>query len=98
MSAGDATCTRCGVSVPSILSGPVDDRDTWWRNQIRMDRREVSNTLRMRMFTRRWLPENPADQLRETFTTLDLCDECSAAVFMFAQNLPSNRDGLKATR
>lgn len=92
----DPKCTRCGRGVAPILSGPPDGRDTWWRNQIGMTHREKTSTwvLRLRIFKRRWLPEYAGDQLRETYTTLDLCDDCAAAVFAFAQNLPSNRDGL----
>lgn len=81
----DKVCTRCGVGVPAILSGPPDERDTWWRKQVTMTRREVRHVLRFRMFKLRWLPEDPGDQLRETYTTLDLCDDCASAVFLFAQ-------------
>lgn len=85
MSQADTKCTRCGAVVPSILSGPPRDRDSWWRYQIGMTRREVRYVLRFRMFKRRWLPENPQDQLQETYTTLDLCDRCAGDVFLFAQ-------------
>lgn len=91
-------CTRCGADVPAILGPPPSDRDTWWRNQIRMTRSEVQWTLRIRMLKLRWLPKNPHDQVRETYTTLSLCDDCAAAVFAFAQNQPSNRDGLNRER
>jgi hypothetical protein len=40
------------------------------------------------MFTLRWLPENPSDQLRETYTELDLCDPCARDVLAFAQTRP----------
>lgn len=80
------TCTRCKAEVPSILYGPPPpDRDVWWRNRIVMRRREVTHVLRFRMFRRRWLPEDPHDQLAETYTELDLCDSCARAVFAFAQ-------------
>lgn len=82
---GEATCTRCGAKVPSVLSGPPDGRDTWWRYQIRMTRREVRHVMWFRMFKLRWLPEDPRDQVSETYTTLDLCDTCAGAVFAFAQ-------------
>lgn len=81
-------CTRCDAVVPSILSGPPDERDMWWRNVIGMRRIEVAYRMRLRMFRRRWLPENPHDQLRETYTELDLCDPCARAVFAFAQARP----------
>jgi hypothetical protein len=93
---GPATCTRCGQTVLPILSAPPGKSDTWWRNQIGMTRRETTTAwvLRMRIFSLRWLPEHAADRLSETYTTLDLCDDCAAAVFFFAQNLPISRDGL----
>lgn len=90
------TCTRCKADVPDILGPPPGDRDFWWRNQIGMTRHRTTWVLRLKVFRLRWLPENPHDQVSQTYTTLDLCDECAAAVFMFAQNLPSNRDGLLA--
>lgn len=77
-------CQRCAAEVPSILGPPPGDRDTWWRNRIAVRRREVTYTLRLRMFRRRWLPENPHDQVRETWTELVLCDDCARAVFAFA--------------
>lgn len=81
-------CTRCGADVPEILGPPPNDRDyraPWHRSQIRMRRREVSHVLRFRMFKLQWLPENPADRLAETYTTLSLCDRCTRDVFDFAQ-------------
>lgn len=90
---GDTTCTRCGADVPSIMSGPPDKRDRWWRNQIRMTRREVHHVMHFRIFTRRWLPEDPSDQVRETYTTLDLCDRCAGEVFLFAQGKKPARNG-----
>ncbi len=83
-----AACTRCGQPVPEILSVPPSGPDRWWRNQIRMSRSErveVRHTMFFRIFTLRWLPENPADQLREDYTTLALCDRCAGDVFLFAQ-------------
>lgn len=88
----DRECTRCGTSVPAILGPPPDDRDRWHRYLIRMRRREVVYTLRFRIFTLRWLPANPSDQLRETYTELDLCDPCARVVLRFAQTAPVAED------
>lgn len=79
------TCTRCGADVPSIFTPPPGDRESWWRNQVCITRREVTHVLRFRMFKLRWLPKNPMDQLAETYTTLSLCDQCAGAVFLYAQ-------------
>jgi hypothetical protein len=84
MKSPDPACQRCGARVPSILSGPPDGRDQWWRNVVGMRRREVTWTLRLRLFRRRWLPANPRDQVHETYTEFDLCDDCGRAVWVFA--------------
>jgi hypothetical protein len=79
-------CTRCGVTVQAIMAGPPADKDTWWRNVVGMRRVEGARwVMRFRMFRRTWLPEDPMDQVRETYTELDLCDDCARAVFAFAQ-------------
>jgi hypothetical protein len=87
------TCTRCGVDVPSILSGPVDDRDTWWRYVVGFQRRTITGetTMRFRMFKRRWLPERASDVLSETYTELTLCDPCAADLLLIAQGLEPKR-------
>lgn len=79
-------CTRCGMAVPEILSGPPDARNMWWRNRVQM--REVAHTLRFSIFKRQWLPADPFDQVAETYTNLDLCDDCAADVYLYAQGLP----------
>lgn len=78
-------CTRCGIDVPRVLSGPIEDRNVWTRYRAGLKRTTSTNTLKFSMFRREWLPENPHDQLRETFTTLELCDDCTRLVFLFAQ-------------
>lgn len=83
MSEKPSKCTRCGVDVPPILSGPPAQRDTWWRFSIRVKQRDY--VLIFNRWTRRWLPEDPADQVALTYTDLALCDDCARAVFLFAQ-------------
>jgi hypothetical protein len=85
----ESKCTRCGADVTTVLdtkSRPLD-RDTWRRYRALMVVRhhKVTHVLRFRMFTLRWLPADPHDQLRETYTELHLCDDCATAVFLFAQ-------------
>jgi hypothetical protein len=84
----DVKCTRCGDAIPPLLGPPPDDRDVWTRNGVLMTATVAHHVMRLRMFTRRWLPERAADQLTETYTTLDLCDWCAGDVFLFAQGEP----------
>jgi hypothetical protein len=83
------TCARCSAEVTKVLdtkSRPLD-KETWRRYRALMVVRhhKVTNVLKFRMFTLRWLPADPRDQLRETYTELHLCDDCATAVFLFAQ-------------
>lgn len=82
----EKNCTRCGAKVAAIMSGPPEGRDRWMRYGVRITHRE--HVLRFSMFKRQWLPENPQDQVRETYTTLDLCDPCAGDVLLFAQGKP----------
>jgi hypothetical protein len=53
--------------------------------RIRRQLTTVSHRLRFARHRFVWMPENPADQIRTTYTDLTLCDDCCGAVFVFAQ-------------
>lgn len=92
-------CSRCGTHVPGILSGPVDDRDTWWRYLVGFKRVPIAGetTMRFRMFKRRWLPEHAGDQLHETYTELTLCDPCAGDLLLIAQGIAPKREIIRTT-
>ena len=74
-------CTRCHAPVPREM--PTEGT----RYQIRMRRREttVVHRLVFSMHRFRWMTEDPADQIRTSYTDLTLCDPCAVKVFDFAQ-------------
>ena len=75
------TCTRCGADVPTeMLVG-----GTRYAIRIRRQTTTVHHRLRFARHRFVWLPEDPADQVRTTYTDLALCDDCCAAVFLYAQ-------------
>lgn len=74
-----------------VLGPPPTGRDVWRRFGVGITTTTRTHVLRFRMFKRRWLPENPQDQLSETYTTLSLCDPCAGDVFTFAQGREVSR-------
>jgi hypothetical protein len=85
-------CTRCGDPVTSRTP------NEGLTQRIRMGKTTVTWRLRFSRFHWRWLPENPADRVRESYATLDLCDWCAGDVFLFAQGQPrQTRQSAEAT-
>jgi hypothetical protein len=74
-------CARCQRPVPAEM--PREGV----RQTVRLRRETYGWRLRFR-----WLPENPADRARESYTPLDLCDWCAGDVFLFAQGLSPRSD------
>lgn len=65
--------------------------------QVVLTRESVTWRLRLRRFRWVWLPANPRDRVRESYSTLDLCDWCAGDVFLFAQGLPARDRSPSAT-
>ena len=71
-------CTRCHKPIPDV---PTEG----WVNKVLLVKQGVRYKLRLNMWRLRWLPENPADRMRLTYSEVDLCSPCSVAVWMYAQ-------------
>jgi hypothetical protein len=77
VSTNEKTCTRCGETIPDV---PTEG----WVNKILLRKQGVRYRLRVNMWRLRWMPENPADQMRLTYTEFDLCPPCVRAVLAYA--------------
>jgi hypothetical protein len=88
VSVSAATCTRCG--------GVVTDRTPSEGHTQRIGLTRTTTTWRLRFSRFRWvwLPANPMDRVRESYSTLNLCDWCAGDVFLFAQGLPPRTHGM----
>lgn len=78
--ADDATCSRCKGDLPA---GPP--RHECWVNRALLRRTTARHGLRFQMSRFTPWTENPWDQVRVTYTDLDLCSDCAADVFLYAQ-------------
>lgn len=81
-----ADCTRCNATIVTQPPGGEG-----WINKALMRRKTVHYFLRFSMWRFQWLPENPGNQVRSTYTELELCSGCAAAVFLFAQGKETGR-------
>lgn len=71
-------CTRCHSPLPTEL--PQEGH----RYGLRMKTKTVEHTLRFSIIRFRWMPKDPADLVRTTYTDFPLCDPCASAVMDFA--------------
>lgn len=79
---GQEVCARCGEALPK------DRPEGWHRFGIGLHRWTEHHTLRWFHWRFQWLPEDPSDQVRATYTALDLCRGCAADVLLYAQGKP----------
>lgn len=68
----------------SVLSPPELDKTERTQYRIGMTRESATWRLRFRLWRARWMPENPRDRVRTTYTDLVLCDPCGVDVWDFA--------------
>ncbi|MDT0302925.1 hypothetical protein [Streptomonospora wellingtoniae] len=78
------TCTRCRNPIPKAP-------DEGWVNKALLRKQAIRYGLRFNMWRFRWMPEDPGDQARLSYTELDLCSPCAGAVFLFAQGKEADR-------
>ncbi len=82
----DATCSRCKKPRPTGLL-----RGKGWVNSVLLRRTTVRHALRFNMWRITPWTEDPSDQVRHTYTDLELCSSCAADVFLYAQGREATR-------
>ncbi len=85
-------CGRCGSPAEGVPKGKGA------LTTLRLHTKAVTMRRHLRITMFRFAPwtENPADQVRATYSDLPLCQACVRAVFTYATTRPSLAEGGKA--
>lgn len=76
----DNNCSRC----KNPLSAGIP-RHKCWVNKALLRRTTIQHGLRFQLWRFAPWTENPWEQVRMTYTDLELCSACAADVFLYAQ-------------